>query len=80
MKTNSIIDWFKESNRWKHFVGGFVLGLVLTIISPVTAAGCLEFKDRQWGGKFDWLDFWCTVAGGILGQGVQVLVVWLVFF
>lgn len=77
MKIKDIIDWFKESNRWKHLVGGFVLGLFLTFISPLTAAGCLEFKDVQWGGKWSWIDFTLTCLGGLIGGVINALVLWL---
>lgn len=77
MRIKDIIDWFKESNRWKHLVGGFVLGLLLTFISPLTAAGCLEFKDVQWGGKWDWIDFGLTCLGGLVGGVINALVLWL---
>ena len=77
MRIKDIIDWFKESNRWKHLVGGFVLGLFLTFISPLTAAGCLEFKDVQWGGKWSWIDFGLTCLGGLVGGVINALVLWL---
>lgn len=80
MKPSDLIPrWLKESNRWKHLVGGFILGLLLTIISPLTAAGSLEFKDRQWGGKWDWLDFAATCIGGIIGQAIQLTVIYLIY-
>lgn len=80
MKPSDLIpQWLKESNRWKHLVGGFVLGLFLTFISSLTAAGCLEFKDRQWGGKWDWLDFAATCLGGIVGQAIQLGVIYLIY-
>lgn len=77
MKIKDIVDWFKESNRWKHLVGGFVLGLLLTFISPLTAAGCLEFKDVQWGGKWSWIDFLLTCIGGFVGGLINSLVLLL---
>lgn len=57
-------------------VGGFVLGLFLTFISPLTAAGCLEFKDVQWGGKWSWIDFLLTCVGGLVGGVINALVLW----
>lgn len=69
--------WFLESNRWKHFVGGFILGLLLTVLCALGCAGGMEFKDMQWGGKWDWLDFCCTVVGGVIGQALQILIIWL---
>lgn len=70
--------WLLESNRWKHLVGGFVLGLFLTFFCAMGCGGGMEFKDRQWGGKWDWIDFGCTVFGGLIGQGLQVLVILII--
>lgn len=39
--SNFLPDWFLESNRWKHFVGGFVLGMLLTVLSALGCAGVL---------------------------------------
>ena len=44
----------------------------------IGCAGGMEFKDRQWGGKWDWLDFAATLLGGLLGQAVQLLIIWLI--
>lgn len=71
--------WFLESNRWKHFVGGAVLGLTLTILCAVGCAGGMEYKDVQYSGKWsswDWLDFGCTVVGGLLGQVIQAIIIY----
>lgn len=86
----SVIGWLMGSNRWKHLVGGFVLGLLLTFVSSLTAAATMEFKDchhykgnaskplREWDwGAWDWADFSCTVLGGLLATGLQI-VAWLV--
>jgi hypothetical protein len=29
--------------------------------------GGMEFKDRAYGGKWDWLDLLATILGGIVG-------------
>lgn len=73
-----IIDWLLISNRWKHLIGGFVLGLFLTFLCALGCGGGMEFKDMQWGGKWDWIDFSLTCLGGIVGQAVQLLVVYLI--
>ena len=72
--------WIKESNRWKHLIGGFILGLVLTVLCALGCAGGMEFKDKQWGGRWDWLDFLATVIVGVLGQAVQVLIIYLFIY
>lgn len=72
----NILEWLRASNRWKHLLGGFLLGMFLTVISPITAAGCLEFKDVQWGGKWSWIDFLLTCVGGLVGGVINALVLW----
>lgn len=74
-----VMEWFKRSNRWKHLAGGFIIGLGAgslydAVFTSAVAGGCLEYKDRAWGGKWDWIDFGLTVAGGVLG-GVTCLIV-----
>lgn len=76
--------WFKESNRWKHFV----LGIPEGIISFWFAAGCatgMEVKDchydkdnagkpiYKWSFKnWDWLDWACTTVGGLIGYLIRL--------
>ena len=33
----------------------------------------MEFKDKQYGGKFDWLDIAATMIGGLIGQSLQII-------
>lgn len=66
---NKIISFLKESNRWKHFVGGFLVGLCAcssfgALYSSAVAASCLELKDKLHGCPWDWLDWIFTVIGG----------------
>lgn len=72
--------WLLESNREKHLIGGFIIGLLLTFLCALGCAGGMEFKDRAWGGKWDWLDFLATCIGGIIGQALQALAIYLIFF
>jgi hypothetical protein len=74
-----IIDWFKESNRWKHLIGGIVIGIGANDWYCAAYAGAgvgagMEFKDRQWGGKWDWVDLGLTFAGSMIGHGIQELI------
>jgi len=73
----NIINWFKESNRWKHLVGGVAVGLFANdaycaAYAGVGVAGAMEFKDWQWGGKPDIIDFGLTVAGVAIGYGIRL--------
>jgi hypothetical protein len=72
------MKWILESNRWKHLIGGCILGLLLTILCAIGCAGGMEFKDKQWGGQWDWLDFLATILGGLIGQGLQILIIYLI--
>ena len=83
--------WFLESNRWKHFVLAIPEGLLFTIFF---AAGCgtgMEVKDCHYdpenAGKpiykwtfrrWDWLDWLCTFLGGVVGQVLQILIIYVI--
>jgi hypothetical protein len=43
-----------------------------TILFSTGLAFGMEFKDKQWGGKFDWLDITATEIGGLIGQALQI--------
>ena len=77
-KIKKLVVWLRESNRGKHLCGGFVLGLLLTVLCALGCAGGMEFKDRQWGGRWDWTDFALTVLGGIIGQALQTGMILLI--
>jgi len=69
----ALINWFKQSNRWKHLLGGALLGMVsngwyMAILMGAATGGALEFKDKAYGGAWDWIDFSLTVAGAAIGM------------
>lgn len=72
------MSWITESNRWKHLIGGAVLAFIATILCSIGAAGGMEFKDKQWGGQWDWLDFIATILGGVVGQALQLLIIYMI--
>lgn len=67
--------WLKESNRQKHLLYSIPIGLVFTILAVLGCAFGMEFKDKQHGGEFDWLDIDATMIGGLVGQILQVLII-----
>ena len=74
-----IINWIKESNRWKHLVGGVIVGAgandwYCAAYAGVGVAGALELKDYLWGGRPDMIDFLLTVGGVGIGYGVRTLI------
>lgn len=71
-------DFFKASNHWRHFVGGIGVGLCANDVYCAAYAGlgiasALEFKDKSWGGEWDWVDWSLTVVGVAIGQGISLL-------
>lgn len=71
--------WLTESNRMKHFLYTIPCGVLLTIPSVGSLAAGMEFKDKQCGGKWDWLDILATLlgVGGLIGQALQGLIIYL---
>lgn len=67
--------WMRESNRMKHFVYAIPCGLVGTELFVLGLALGMEFKDKEYGEKFDWLDIAATLLGGMVGQAMQAALV-----
>lgn len=76
---NIMCKWLKESNRDKHFLYAIPVGFIFTILAVLGCASGLEFKDVQSGGKWDWLDWVATMLGGIIGQVLQLIVLFIIF-
>lgn len=70
--------WLTESNRWKHLVLAICIGLwanswYCAEYTGIGIASALEFKDKQYGNKWDWIDWLCTVAGATIGYAVRYI-------
>ena len=73
-----IWNWLKESNRWKHLVGGMIVGFLplqwyAGIYGAIAAGLAMEYKDKAHNGIFDWVDATMTVLGGIVGGCLTLL-------
>ena len=71
-----LLDWLRESNRWKHLLGGLVLGLLANgwycaLLCGASVGGALELKDRQWGGRPDCVDFLLTLVSCIVSYSLK---------
>ena len=78
-----LLDFLKESNHYKHLIGGFVISILSlsafnAIYSAIVAASCLELKDKLHGGKWDWIDWLLTVLGGAISYVIYITIL-LVF-
>ena len=73
------MKWITESNRLKHFGYAVPCAFLLTILFVAWLAAGMEYKDRAWGGKWDWLDLAATLLGGLVGQMLQCLVIYFIW-
>lgn len=62
----------------KHLLYAIPAGILLTILFVAGLADGMEFKDRAYGNKWDWLDIAATLIGGVIGQVIQVVVLILI--
>ena len=72
--------WLTESNRQKHFLYAIPIGFLFTILCVLGVASGLEFKDKQYGNQWDWLDWSATMLEGLVGQLLQIIVILLNYF
>lgn len=70
--------WLKESNRQKHLLYAIPIGLVFTILAVLGCAFGMEFKDKEYGDKFDWLDIVATMIGEAIGQLLQIIIILII--
>ena len=73
------MSWITESNRMKHFIYAIPIAYLFTILMVVGLASGMEFKDKSYGNKWDWLDWLATILGGLIGQILQVLTQLIIF-
>ena len=69
------MSWITESNRMSHFKWGIPSALLLTMLFTAGLACGMEFKDKEKGGKWDWLDILATMLGGLIGQTIQAAII-----
>lgn len=70
---------FRQSNRDKHFKYAILPGFLFTILFVLGLAAGMEFKDKQYGNTWDHWDFLFTILGGLVGQALQVGVIYLIY-
>lgn len=66
------INWITQSNREKHLLYAIPCAFLFTVLFVAGLAIGMEFKDKLYGNKWDWLDIVATIIGGMIGQLVQV--------
>lgn len=69
-----VLQWWKASNRWKHFFFAIPLGAVCGANFVVGVGLGMEIKDHLYCNKADFVDFALTAVGGAIGHGVMLLI------
>ena len=69
-----VLQWWKASNRWKHFLFAIPLGAVCGAHFTTGVALGMELKDQLYGNKADFVDFALTAVGGLIGHGAMRLI------
>lgn len=77
---NKIFNFLAVSNRYKHLIGSFIVAALAgsfyaSVYAAVVAASCLELKDRLYGNTWDWLDWFCTLIGGVIATIVFYILI-----
>ena len=68
-----VLQWWKASNRWKHFLFAIPLGAVCGAPFTTGVGLGMEIKDHLYGGRADFVDFALTAVGGAIGHGVMLV-------
>lgn len=68
-----VLQWWKASNRWKHFLFAIPLGAVCGAPFTTGVGLGMEIKDHLYGGKADFVDFALTAVGGFIGHGLMLV-------
>ena len=71
-------NWLKQSNRWQHLLIGAMIGLLFdnligTTICSTLVGISLEYKDKKYGGKWDWIDLTLTIVPAIVINSLKLL-------
>ena len=69
-----VLQWWKASNRWKHFLFAIPLGAVCGAHFTTGVGLGMEIKDHLYGNRADFVDFLLTAVGGAIGHGVMLAV------
>lgn len=69
-----VLQWWKASNRWKHFLFAIPLGALCGAPFTTGVGLGMEIKDHLYGNRADFVDFLLTAVGGVIGHGVMLAV------
>ena len=51
----------------------YVKGTIIALVATLIAACAVEYKDKLWGGKFDWLDVVATIFVPVIVSAILIV-------
>jgi len=51
----------------------YVKGTIIALTATFIAACAVEYKDKLWGGKFDWLDVVATILDPVIVSAILLI-------
>ena len=71
-------NWLRTSHRLEHIILSVMIGLLFdnigTAICATLVGISLEYKDKAYGGKWDWVDLTLTIVPALVINGLKLLV------
>ena len=52
----------------------YLKGTIIALAATLIAACAVEYKDKLWGGKFDWLDVVATILVPVIVSAILLIV------
>lgn len=52
----------------------YLKGTIIALIATFITACAVEYKDKLWGGKFDWLDVVATILAPVIVSAILLIV------
>lgn len=72
---NSVVSWWSDLNdKVKHIIVCAVGSLAFGYGFGIGAGIAAEYKDKAWGGKWDWLDIAADIIGTAVGASMRYLI------
>lgn len=83
------MSWMIKHDKNGNFLLGLILSFLFTFFCGLGVALGLELKDIQYQNpeivpwewddwsSWNWKEFLSTVQGSLIGQGLQILIIWL---
>lgn len=51
----------------------YLKGTIIALVATLIAACAVEYKDKLWGGKFDWLDVVATILVPVIVSTILLI-------